>query len=467
MFSTCKDGAHACSKKPSTQYRQTSKTYQITTRRCFASRFAVSFAQSIETRCYIENEDVVGEAPTGDSPIPSDWSTGLLSTKLWLILAVWRYKYIIRWKYILWILWMIYGIHSINVMIVTPIPCCGASHFNILIFPLLTLNAKVVPLHKKDDKMKLDNYRPISLLSSISKVFEKVVFNQLTEYFKLNNLLFEGQYGFRDKHSTELATVELMDRVITALEEKRLPISIFMDLSKAFDTLDHKILLSKLQYYGVTGTALNWFNNYLSNRSQYVEINCISSDVKNIDTGVPQGSILGPLLFLIYMNDIPKVSKIFKFILYADDTTLFSTIEFSVPIERSNVNQMLNYELSLVCEWLNVNKLSLNINKTKFMVFHPYQKEVLHLTPCLKIADTVIENVNEFNFLGVHLDSHMTWKSHTDKLALKLSKYTGILNKLKHYLPSYILRTLYFTLIHSHLNYAILTWGYKCNRLNK
>ena len=124
-----------------------------------------------------------------------------------------------------------------------------------------------------------------------------------------------------------------MDRVITALDEKRLPISIFMDLSKAFDTLDHKILLSKLQYHGVTGTALSWFNNYLSNRSQYVEINGISSDVKkNIDTGVPQGSILGPLLFLIYMNDIPNVSKIFKFILYADDTTLFSTIEFSVPI---------------------------------------------------------------------------------------------------------------------------------------
>ena len=165
------------------------------------------------------------------------------------------------------------------------------------IFPDKLKIVKVVPLHKKDDKMKLDNYRPISLLSSISKVFEKVVFNQLSEYFKVNNLLFEGQYGFRDKHSTELATVELMDRVITALEEKRLPISIFMDLSKAFDTLDHKILLSKLQYYGVTGTALSWFNSYLSNRSQYVEINGRSSDVNNIDTGVPQGSILGPLLF--------------------------------------------------------------------------------------------------------------------------------------------------------------------------
>ena len=114
-----------------------------------------------------------------------------------------------------------------------------------------------------------------------------------------------------------------------------------------------------------------------------------------------------------------------------------------------------------------INKLSLNINKTKFMIFHPYQKGVSHLTPCLKIIDTLIQNVKEFNFLGVYLDSHMIWKTHIDKLALKLSKYTGILNKLKHYSPSYILRTLYFTLMHSYLNYAILTWGYKCNRLNK
>ena len=167
------------------------------------------------------------------------------------------------------------------------------------------------------------------------------------------------------------------------------------------------------------------------------------------------------------MNDILNASKIFKFILYADDTTLFSTIEFSIPIHHSNVNQMLNYELVLVCTWLNINKLSLNINKTKFMIVHPYQKEVSHLTPCLKIIDTVIENVKEFNFLGVYLDSHMIWKSHIDKLTLKLSKYTGMLNKLNHYLPSYILRTLYFTLIHSYLNYTILTWGYKCNRLNK
>ena len=166
------------------------------------------------------------------------------------------------------------------------------------------------------------------------------------------------------------------------------------------------------------------------------------------------------------MNDIPNASKIFKFIWYADDTTLFSIINFPIPIHHSNVNQMLNHEFRLVCTWLNINKLSLNIHKTKF-IFHPYQKEVSHLTPCLKIIDTPIVNVKEFNFLCVYLDSHMNWNLISYKLALKLSKYTGILNKIKLYLPSYILRTLYFILTHFHLNYAILTWGYKCNRLNK
>ena len=162
-------------------------------------------------------------------------------------------------------------------------------------------------------------------------------------------------------------------------------------------------------------------------------MNGISSDVKKYWHWCTPGLNCRTPDFLIYMNDIPNTSSIFKFILYADVTTLFSTIEISVPIEHSHVNQVLNYELSLVCDWINIYKLSLNINKTKFMVFHPYQKKVLHLTPCLKIADTVIENVNEFNFLGVHLDSHMIWKSHTDKLALKLSKYPWILNKLKHF----------------------------------
>ena len=186
-----------------------------------------------------------------------------------------------------------------------------------------------------------------------------------------------------------------------------------------------------------------------------------------INTGVPQSSILGPLLFLIYMNDIPNSSQAFRFVLYADDTTLFSTIECTLPIDSSDANYLLNRELSLVYEWLFLNKFSLNVEKTKFMLFHPYQKDVSNLVPVLKINQNEIERIDKFDFLGVTLGEHVNWKAHIDKLATRLSKYSGILSKLKKYLPPYILRTLYCSLVQSHLNYAILTWGYSCNRLEK
>ena len=171
-------------------------------------------------------------------------------------------------------------------------------------------------------------------------------------------------------------------------------------------------------------------------------------------------------LFLIYMNDIPNSCQAFRFVLYTDDTTLFSTIEYILHIDSSHVNYLLNRELSLVYEWLFLNKLSLDIKKTKFMLFHPYQKDVSNLVPVLKINQNEIERVDTFDFLGVTLDEHVNWKAHTDKLATRLSKYSGILNKLKNYLPPYILRTLYCSLVQSHLSYAILTWGYSCNPYN-
>ena len=180
----------------------------------------------------------------------------------------------------------------------------------------------------------------------------------------------------KKKHSTELATIEWVDRILSDIDNKLLPVVVFMDMSNAFDTLDHSILIHKLQYYRITVIALNWFKSYLSNRLQYIDINGSISSMQHITTGVPQGSILGPLFFLIYMNDLPNVSPFFKYTLFADDTSLLSSIQYSIPINDTNMNELMNIELCNICNWLAVNKLSVNVSKTKFMVFHPHQKDV-------------------------------------------------------------------------------------------
>ena len=184
----------------------------------------------------------------------------------------------------------------------------------------------------------MNNYRPISILPAVSKVFERIIFDQTYEHFKANGLFYASQYGFQKNHSTELAVLELVDRITQEMDSGTIPINIYLDLSKAFDTLDHDILLHKLSYYGITGVAIDLFTSYLTNRKQYVEFNNKRSVYADITVGVPQGSILGPLLFIIYINDILFSSDIFKFIMYADDTTLFATIKCTDENRQIEIN---------------------------------------------------------------------------------------------------------------------------------
>ena len=228
------------------------------------------------------------------------------------------------------------------------------------IFPERLKIAKVIPIYKKDDVKMFENYRPISILPAISKILEKTIFNQLHDYFQDNKLYSKNQFGFRRNHSTEYAALELIDRVILDMDKSEIPFSIFIDPSRAFDTLDHNILINKLQYYGIKCTALDLFQSYLSNRRQYFQFGNNKSDTTEITTGVPQGSILGPQLFIIYINDIIKFSTLFYTIIYADDTTLVGKLRDFELCNGHSLSENINYEITKLTDWLNVNKLYRN-----------------------------------------------------------------------------------------------------------
>ena len=232
---------------------------------------------------------------------------------------------------------------------------------------------------------------------------------QLTDYFLTNNLFAPQQYGFRKNSSTELAALELIDRLLNEMNNHKILTNFYIDLSKAFDSLQHDILLEKLAHYSLRNKAIALLKSYLSNRKQYVQLNDVSSSVRSISVGVPQGFILGPLLFNIFINDIVKSSTKFKFILYADDTTLNSTLD-SFGQDAVEVQNTIVSELQNIFKWLDVNRLCLNVAKSKFMLFHMPQKEIPQLS--FNINGIVIEHVKEFNFLGLILDSNLNWKAH-------------------------------------------------------
>ena len=320
-------------------------------------------------------------------------------------------------------------------------------------FPDYLKIAKVIPLHKRGDTASFNNYRPVSILPLFSKILEKLMYKRIIDFINEHEILYKYQFGFRAGHSTNMALVTLMDKIISAIDKGEFVVGVFIDLQKAFDTINHEILMNKLRKYGIRGKCYDWLTDYLACRQQFVMFDDVVSNRQTITCGVPQGSVLGPLLFILYINDIVHVSKSLFPILFADDTNIF--------IQGKSLNETintLNMEMDKLVHWLNANKLSLNTAKTHYMIFKSRSK---HFSdhPEVKINGLRVEFVKCTQFLGVVLDERITWSDQINKIKSKVSKGLGILCKARKVVDTTTLLTLYNSLIYPHLIYCVEVWG--------
>ena len=321
-------------------------------------------------------------------------------------------------------------------------------------FPDLLKIAEVCPIYKKGDKSKCENYRPISLLSNLSKLFERAMHTRLYEFLENSDALYNLQFGFRKNFSTNHALLSIVEEIRKNLDDKTFSCGVFVDLEKAFDTVNHAILIKKLDFYGVRGPANSWFLSYLSNRHQMVRLNEAISTPLNITCGVPQGSILGPLLFLIYINDMHRSVKYSIVHHFADDTNLLYSHK-NPKLLRKHMNE----DLKLLFNWLCANRLSLNVSKTEFIIFRPPRIKLEQRITLSLNRNTIFEST-KIKYLGVIMDSKLTWKHHIFELRKKLNKAIGMIYKLKNVgCDQQILRSLYYSLFQSHLTYGLCVWG--------
>jgi hypothetical protein len=342
------------------------------------------------------------------------------------------------------------------------------------IFPEGLKTSRITPIFKGGDPLNPDNYRPISLLNTVSKILEKYVATVLQDHLSLFNLINENQFGFQKNTSTLHSLTKLTSFISKEINNKNFVLTVFLDLRKAFDVVSHPILLKKLSKFGINGVALSWFENYLFNRTQRVEINGAFSSLKTIDISVLQGSILGPILFLCFINDLPKCTDLLT-LLFADDAAVSgSNKDLNILINK------INTELKSLSRWFRANKMAVNVSKTKFMIFKPAGVFIDESVGNRVIFDDNDEGLNDaskifsidrvfdkntnledrtFKFLGLYLDENLSFNEHCKKLINKISNSIYIMNRVKNLLPSKYMKTLYFTLVHPHLLYCLPIYG--------
>ena len=313
------------------------------------------------------------------------------------------------------------------------------------------------PLYKNGTKTELSNYRPISLLPSFSKIIEKVIYKRVYSYLEKNHILDNEQFGFRKNTSTNEAIYALLNTVLLSLNKKNIA-GLFCDLHKAFDCVNHNILLDKLEFYGISGTANKLIQSYLESRYQRVVLrdnlsHRVTSDWILMAHGVPQGSVLGPLMFLIYINDLSgHIRRIANPVLFADDTSIIIT--HNSTQEYQNIISQVTSE---TLKWCQANLLTLNLTKTHFLQFQTKNKIVPKTQ--LAASNTIITNVNSTKFLGIIIDCSISWKEQISELTSKLNKACYAIRAIKPLLSLHVLRTVYFAYFHSIMTYGIVFWG--------
>ena len=313
--------------------------------------------------------------------------------------------------------------------------------------------ARVIPVFKAEDPTQFSNYRPVSVLPILSQIFEKILKFRLVEFFDKQEVIIPSQYGFRAGHSTDMAILDMVEKVRTAWANKKVALGVFIDLKKAFDTVDHKILLHKLEHYGVRGKTLALLESYLQNRSQYVSYGGFDSDRGQVECGVPQGSVLGPLFFILYVNDMVKASGEMQLVMFADDTNIFVEGKNHLELFRK-VNQGLE-ELS---RWFRCNKLTLNLKKTEYVYFGGCGGRIVPQGG-LVIGNEPIKRVDGVKFLGIWIDEGLKWSGQIEKVKTKVGRLLGVLGRASGTLGAESILRLYSALVLPHLQYCLMVWG--------
>ena len=309
---------------------------------------------------------------------------------------------------------------------------------------------RVVAVFKSGEAVKVNNYRPITVLTTINKVFELLTHKRMTSFIDLNDILSHLQFGFRKGKSTTRPIFEVVSDLLNTFHEKTYTIALFLDLTKAFDTVNKEILMHKLSICGFRGVTNSFLNSYMTDRKQYVYLSSMKSDLKPINVGVPQGSVLGPLLFNIFINDIVNVGDAKK-VLFADDAVFYVTAE--------TINLCIDKMRTLIgklSEWLRNNKLIPNVNKTKLMMFTPRPVDDL---PDIFFDGKKLEWVPNIKYLGMTIDNKLNFSLHTQEVYRKLSKYQGIFYSLSSLLPQSTLLSVYYSLVYPVIIQNVIIWG--------